>query len=387
MGYQSWILLIFVLVGAFLGYRRGLRASLIRMVSIFGAYILTLMYFMPLSRYLNSHWLDSWLLAYGLASIIILFVGAGLISLAIKFALGLIKLIFIPAAQRQKTSADQHSNSSKKTRFNAIAGAGLAGVFSTFFALIAIWSMSMVQQAMPQLKPPVVKAVDQSLISIAQKTMASSGQFAIDKLVEAPVNNKLASVFLRQPAVNLERIKSLSQNESFTAFIADPEVRHAIKTRNSGDLSRLGKFQQLLRAPELVAIATEAGLLGAGQAFDSLTAAEASIDLMAKLEQIGRNAEAQELLAEPDFQEKLASGNFAALLFDPRFNRLLDIVDQPLAPVTYIPESASEPDKPKASLALAATPAKTQFSKKIYRWRDKEGRLHFSDKDPALKAN
>lgn len=379
MGYQSWILLVFVLVGACLGYRRGLRASLIRMVSILGAYVLTLAYFMPLSRYIKSQWLDSWLLAYGLASILILFVGAGFISLLIKFALGLIKLIFIPAAQRHAKQADEPLT---KSRFDAFAGAGLAGVFSAFFALIAIWSMTMLQQANPQLTQPVLKPIDQSLVSIAEKTMAASGQFAIDSLIDAPVKNQLVSVFLQNPVANLARIKRLSQSDTFAAFMADPEVRQAIQTQNSSDLAGLEKFQQLLRAPELVAIATEAGLLGAGQELDSLAAAEASIELMAKLEQLGSNAEAQELLAEPDFQKKLASGNFSALLFDARFNRLLELFNQPLAPLVSAPGRGS----PKASLLSPATPVKSQFSKKIYRWRDKDGRLHFSDKDPTLKA-
>lgn len=400
-----------LVLGAILGYRKGIVETLIKIVSLVGAYALAVLYFLPLSQYIKTEWQLPWVVSYLLASLLIFFFATMAIKVACRGVLRLLQSLIRPAT-KAKPDSDARGRSeaaskekraepkqgAKKTGLQsllgAVVGAGLAGCS----ALLIIWGLGFLQQGMELKSLRATTPMDKNISELAEQAVVAVGSSVVEAAVEEDSAHRLTKVLLQDPAENLARAQRISTSQALQDLMQDGGAQSVIAAGDTQGLAAHPVFQTLLQDPDLQALYADAGLSEQEPAIFRQEAAEAAMQVFQKVEQLRSNSEAQALLADPDFRKKIEAGNMAALLLDEKFDRFIDLVNSPSETgpsnsasqaKTYTGVQLNDLDKAKAELigkfkqAADAKQPEPRRATQVYRWTDESGRVHYTDKDPG----
>jgi hypothetical protein len=189
---------------------------------------------------------------------------------------------------------------------------------------------------------------------------------------------RLSAAMIEAPAEISQHVKQLMSSADFQALLADPQTRAALESGDTGALQQLPAFQNLLNNPDLLALAESTGMLTEGTESSGAILANQMTNIWGRVERARNDVRFQEILGDPEFQQKVQSGNPVDMLTNPRLLELANIIfAEPEAPA-----DSSVSDNLSASPGESNTPQSPEKKTKIYSWTDDKGQLHISDIKP-----
>ena len=127
----------------------------------------------------------------------------------------------------------------------------------------------------------------------------------------------------------------------------------------------------------MLALARSAGMLG--ESTDNTQAGETALarqitDIWQRTQRVKNNKRAQEILNDPEFQQKVQSGNPIDMLTNVGLLELADIIFSDTAVPADARNNDSNSVQPDSSLQEIS-----EEQIKIFSWVDEDGRIHYSD--------
>lgn len=342
------------------GYRRGLLTSLSRVLGLLGGYLAAILYTQAAATWLQAHTTLQGVIAYAAAAVT-LFIGVGL---AVSLVFGLLARLIPPKDALVKLSA---------------TGGALMGLaVGVVVGLALVWSLGLVRdmQATPVSRPQA-SAVESLARSIAGKAVST----AMQATEMQPEVASISAALIRSPVEIAGQLKRLTQSQELANLLNRPDNQEILNRGDRQALMQAPDFQKLADNPDMQALVRASGLVADGD-----DGAEAIMPLLAdqvtsiwqRTQRMKHDSRVQAILQDPEFQRQVQSGNPLALLTNPQFVALAEVLFSEQEPIDAVAagieshvQSVSEPE--------AVTPRPTA---KIYRWVDENGRTHFSDVDP-----
>jgi len=343
------IFIVVIAIAAFRGYKSGIFVIVSRIVSIAFAYLAAILLTENFAHWLQQISPIKGLFAYAVAGIILFTITSVLLSFIFSW---LSKKVTIETGQRSKTSA--------------VAGGIFGGVVGGFVGVLAIWFVATFQGILQ------VKRGQEISYSSFQKTSQEIIKGAIEGVAEVVSDHSdIASgtaELLSNPAENIQHFNRLSQQGVLRNLLQDGVVRTALDSQNSDALFNSTAFQQLVNNDDFIALTKSLDLSEVKNEREKQLALKIT-NTWAQINQVQNNQEYLEIIQDPEIKQSLQSGDVLKLLNNEKIERLLQIIS-----------SSNIPEIPYQTGSGDNVEQVTNQKKKIYRWVDKNGKIHYSDK-------
>ena len=362
---MDWSLIIFLVVVAFFayrGYKKGLVKSLSRVLSLLGGYLASILLTGQVAAIVASLFQLRGIVPFIIAALF-LFIAGGLIVSFLFLLIG--KLI--PENETPSTAS-------------SFAGATLGLGVGLIVALITVWTFTFARDVRPEQQTSNAGETHKSWIeSLSNQIVGKAVNTALSMTSAEPKVIDLSTALVETPAVFALQAQRLANSNDLNTLLSDSRNQAVL---NSGDVEALQKlpaFQQLVKNPDMLALANSAGMMGESADTTAFEGAVANqlIDIWGRVQRVQDNRRVQEILSDPEFQLKIQSNNPLDLLTNARLLELADIIfSDSVAPDNAADKGA---DSAQTDSNLQLTP-KEQTT--IYSWTDKNGRIHYSDVEP-----
>lgn len=231
----------------------------------------------------------------------------------------------------------------------------------------------------------------------AKKLVSNAASTAVGVFTSDDATSQLTKTLTADPQAMLGHVQNIANDKKFASLLSDPRFQAELNKGNTEALLKNKDFQSLMQNPDMRAIiSAEAN----GNAAAEQAAAEKMITAWKKVENLKTNPRVMDIVTDPAFQAQLNSPNKLPLLMNPSMRELTEIIfnsDEVPAP----PPKATQEDPSNMSsitryevedITNGVKPMKEESTeknadgsepvpeKKLYRWTDKDGNLHYSDK-------
>ena len=364
---MDWPLVLFLAVVAFFayrGYQNGLLRSLSRILSLLVAYIASILFTEQVAAILASQFQLQGIVSY-ITAALGLFIVSGI---AVSIIFRLIGEI-LPATETPSTAS-------------SCGGLALGLMVGVIVATIAVWAFAFVRDIRSDSTLEELAQSEQSRIeALANRVAGKAVTTAMSLGAVNPEVARLSAAIIETPAEVSHHAQQLMNSEDLQALLADPQSQAVLDSGDANALRQLPAFQQLVKNPDFLALSNSAGLLTdttENNALSEVNLATRMTDIWGRIQRVKNDERVQEILGDPEFQQKVQSGNPVDMLTNPRLLELADIVfSNPALPENTDGGVAGavqrEPDPPKPSKK------KTQ----LYSWTDENGQIHISDIKPG----
>lgn len=364
---MDWPVILFFAVLAFFayrGYKKGLLRSLSRVLSLLAGYSAAILFSEQVSDILASRFeLEG----------IVSFIAAGL---GLFFAAGIaVSIVFWIIAQLLPVQETPSTASS-------LGGLAVGLMVGAIVAITVVWSFTFVRDFRSSPEVDALAQTDKSKIEIlASKVAGKAVNTAMSLGSVNPEVARLSAAMIEAPAEISQHVQQLMSSADFQALLADPQTRAALESGDTRALQQLPAFQNLIKNPDLLALAESTGMLtdvAEGTGPTGAILATRMTDIWGRVERVKNDARVQEILGDPEFQQKVQSGNPMDMLTNPRLMELANIIfAEPEAP-------ADEPvgEDVNTSQSESNTRQSPEKKTKIYSWTDENGQIHISDIKP-----
>ncbi len=360
---MDWPLVLFFAVLAFFayrGYKKGLLRSLSRVLSLLAGYTASILFSEQVSGILASRFeLEG----------IVSFIAAGL---GLFFAAGIaVSIVFWIIAQLLPARESPSMASS-------LGGMTVGSMVGAIVAITVVWSFAFVRDFSSNPEVDALAQTDRSKIeTLASKVAGKAVNTAMSLGSVNPEVARMSAAMIEAPAEISQHVKRLMSSTDFQALLADPKTRAALESGDTDALRQLPAFQQLVKNPDFLALAESTGMLtdvaeGTGPS-DAILATRMT-DIWGRVERVKNDARVQEILGDPEFQQKVQSGNPIDMLTNPRLMELANII--------FAEPESSDGENLNTSHSESNTPQSPQKKTKIYSWTDDKGQIHISDIKP-----
>lgn len=392
---------------AYRGFRRGLGASLSRILGLLAGYGVAIIFTPSLSAWLQAETELQGIAVFLLAGIS-LFLGGGLL---VSLMFSLVARLFV----KKQTLSTASS-----------VGGGVVGILAGIvIGLTLVWGLDFLQtlqfaknaentafaeqksqktttdDSKPASENPVVRdtrvADGRDKKNAIEKAAAYVAGSAVTVAAQAmnisPEMSQASKALIQSPGQTVVQMQRLFKSEPLTTLLNERHSQTLLQQGNTRAVVQLPAFQRLIEHPDFSGLMQAAGLSVQSEEQIAVQLSR----LWRRAQQVKNNPQLQDIMSDPAFLEQLQSGNPFALLTNPKLQTLADIVytsgiQEPVTqPGEFSSESASDfmtgdttrsvpviPDADRAS-----TTAKPET--KIYRWVDDQGRVHYSDKKTDQK--
>ena len=360
---MDWSLVIFivvVLLFVYRGYQKGLLGSLSRIVSLVAGYVVAIFYTEQVAAILDSQYQLQgvvWLVA---TALILFFATAVLVN--ILFWL-LAKLLF---------------SSESSPIAGSLGGATVGLVIGFIAAIVIVWTFMFVRDMrQSQYTDTTVNTRQTRIESLASRAASKVVHAAMSMSSAKPEITNLSAALIASPAGITQHAQRLSSSNDLNALLNDPETQELLNRGDVDALRNLPALQQLARNPDLLALAKSAGMLDDShtnpKALETALASQIT-DIWQRMNRVRNDQRVQQILNDPEFQQKIQSGNPIDLLTNDRLLELADIIFG----------DETEPDDNSNDGSNNMQPESNRQKKpeekvKIHSWIDDDGRIHFSD--------
>ena len=360
---MDWSLLIFIVVMLFFayrGYKKGLLKSLSRILSLVAGYIAAILYTEQVSTILESQYQLQGIVWF-LTAALVLFFGT---AIAVNILFWLFAKL-IPATDSPSTAS-------------SLGGATVGLVIGVIAAIAIVWTYAFlrdihfaeVADAVANLKPSKIENLSSKVASKAVNTALSMGS-------AKPEITNLGTALIASPAEIAQHVQQLSASNDLNELLSDPGNQALLNRGDVAAVKKLPALRKLARNPDMLALAKSAGIVD--DSANNSGAVETALarqvtDIWKRVHRVRNNQRVQEILNDPEFQQKIQSGNPLDLLTNARLLELADIIysDEAVPDETNKVESNSvNPDN-----SLQQT---SEEEIKIFSWVDENGRIHYSD--------
>jgi Colicin V production protein/Domain of unknown function (DUF4124) len=382
------VLLVSLLFWA--GWRKGLLTMLLSVVSLAAAYAATWLLFRPVGRGLGD--------LLDLQPILALPLGGVTVFVVVLIVATILALM---VRRRIRARWARRQGGPGWLRWVDRLGGGLFGAsYGAAVVLLVVWATLMVQGLLPGWGP---QGLRQSMAGRLATPFAErfAGAMA-SETSGSPAISRVAAHMARDPAGVTKDLEAVLSDRRLLSLFNDRRLARAVK--RGGDVGQLvashRAVAKLSRDPDFVARASRLGLLQEGPA--GLSPEEVQRQLadhltpMARAVQgLARDPEVKRLLSDELLVLRLEQRDVWALANDPKFNRLAELVLMRLRAEAPGGQGAQPPrpryDEPSATVELKAPGSvppglRGRIGKgKMFRWRDKRGRWHYSDQPPQKR--
>lgn len=385
--------IVFIAIVAFFiwrGYEKGFIGSITRILSWVIAYPAAIFFTKPLATIILQHTPIKGLLVYLIAGCSIFLV----VSLSVSALLnGLSKII----------PDNQFTDNGSK-----VGGAIVGLCMGSLVGLVAVYLIGVVKK--PDLaNAPIASenipvtafqkyatpnnANDSFIETNAKKLVGSAAATAVNATISDDATTQMTKAFIEDPQVMFGHVQQISNNGELKALFEQPDFQAQLNTGDINTLMQNQDFQKLMGNSDVQALVASADNSGNGESPEKI-AAEKMINVWQKMESLKNNPRVMQIIADPEFQEQLDATNKLPLMLNPKLKELTDIMfneettsGSPGATpktqhiTTYKVEDITE--NVQQEMNNSQTPSKgkeEQSEKKLYRWTDENGRVHFSDK-------
>ncbi len=388
------VLILLVLFFVWRGYQKGFFHAITRIISLVSAYAAALYFTKPLARLIFKY--------TSLDGLIVYFIAGGLVFLLASF-------IVAQLIQFLSRSMPDEIHTNLPSRIGGAVIGLLVGVLTGLLMDYAInlWQTPLVvtsgavsgghiedtrsgkslrdggvsQLAAEDNKPESAVPVTDALIDAGAKKMVSAVTAkAMDLTMDDPVATQLSKDFAANPQDTVNHIKHLSTDKEISTLLGDREVQGLLKNGDVDALLDNDKFQELLDNEHMQAIFSNTGDEDSGKGSQQV-AAETIVKFWKRADAVQHDPRVTAILADPDFQKHLSSGNHAALLMDRKFKQLTEII---VSNDTRPPQEPIDRDVTNERGVATEKFSNKNKSKKsntrIFKWTDENGVVHYEDK-------
>lgn len=356
---MDWSLIIsIVIIGFFIyrGYKKGLLASISRMLSLIAGYTAAIFFSKELSATIESLGLLQGIAAL-IAASLALFTGA---AFAVSLVFWLINRLTATRAENSPISS--------------LGGSVLGLLTGVVVAVIAVWSFTTVRDIQSEAKATQAAARNTSFVeTIASRVTSMAVQTALSLTEAKPEITRLGATLAASPARVAQHTQSLADSKVLNNLLADPVNQQVLDSGNVEAVKALPAFQQLVNDPDMLALTKLAGMQNNSANNKNTVETTLANQLTAnwlKMQSIKNNPRVQEILEDGEFQRKIQSGNPIDLLSNAKLLELADMIFE------------DNFDQAEIEKVEQSSPATEQNERAIYEWVDENGRVHFSDKSP-----
>jgi uncharacterized membrane protein required for colicin V production len=363
---MDWSLIIFIFVLTFFayrGYKKGLLKSLSRVLSLIAGYVVAILYAGYISKLVESNTPLQGIAAFVAASLM-LFIGAGIA----------INLLFRIIGELMP---EEHSES----KGSSLGGAAVGLVVGLVVAVAVVWIFAFVRDMQPDHEVATPTPVPKSAIENFASTAASKVVSTAMNLGSAkPEVISLSTALIESPGEVTQQAQRLANSNDINALLRDPANQAVINSNDIEALQALPAFQQLAKNPDLLALTKSAGMVDDS---DNTAAVEAELasqitDIWGRMQRMKNDTRVQEILSDPEFQQKIQSGNPIDMLSNAKLLELANIIFADEAGTTNAAgEANNTTNQVQADKASTKKPEKKGTL--VYSWTDKNGKTHFSD--------
>jgi uncharacterized membrane protein required for colicin V production len=367
----DFICVLLLSLWAYLGWRRGLLLSALSLASVLLSYLCAYLLYRPVGDVLARSFSLQPLLAYPLGGMT-----------AFVIAVLLLSVLRAVIRRRRKRSV---ARGGPLLLAGRIGGAVVSIAYGAAFLLLVLGALLWLRASLPgipDVRSSVAGRVAAPLMAAFARGLAGGSQ-------GSPTLVGVADRMARDP---------LRTTQSLGAVLDDRRVRKLASAVRAGRARPEEKaLRELAADPQFLRRAEEAGLIQRAEA-GPLTPEQAQAQLAARLaplrralDAMARDPEVRRMLENPELSDRLRRRDMLALVNDPAFNKLAARVMEHLrgagvAPTAGPPPTADgasthpPPASPMAGSGGEGPPRRTQS---VYRWKDRSGRLHYSDRPPT----
>jgi len=398
----GWISLSVVLACAgwlaWRGYQRGVIRTLQRVVSMIGAYGASYLGLVPLASWIHATLSWQQITSY-LVSGVLCFFGAAFVVEMIMKAL-----------------ADHVENRGIEPA--KIPGALLGLSMGALLGLVLVWIGGILYDAYRVQQQPTVHLsagadpIRDWVGSLAGEAVGSAVDHAmVSQGRSESLFPAMASQLASNPVQLSQQVMQLSQSEAMRNLFNDPHAQHFMLTQRMDALQETPVFQQLMMVPqasEMLALLGGAQNGAVSSSADSSgdmhqKAARTLTDMYRRIYRIQNDPRFLTLSQKPEFKQLTQNPSPLAMMSNPAFTELSEIILNPVDEETLISEGGStdasefrnlaplewetlKTDEPLADAVtddnvVEANPA-PQEGKSMYRWTDENGRKNYSENKP-----
>lgn len=348
------VFLIWVLAMAVRGYFRGFGKTLAGLVSAILAYAASFI-FAPTVAPMAVKW--------GLHEAYSLLVAGTVLFFGIGLLLSLLAKVILHFGFPKEVSQQ-----------SALGGALLGGVLGLLIGFVAIWAYGLVQgtlnaepammadlpeDSIPQQgisrAPSVVEQVSSKFVG----GLASLGAKAVGG---SDLQVELTSALAENPTVVVQSLQSITQSGQLKNLVNDPAARRAMESRNVADLAETPAFQAFMQQSGMQSLLQVVNPQGEGGEQADQYVAEKFSRIWRRMETVKNDTKVQEILSDPEVQKAIQSQNPLQIIANPKIKKL----------ATHLLQGTDHGDS-------AVLPEPLKKSTAIYRWRDDQGQVHFTD--------
>ncbi len=350
---MDWSLIIFIAIVVFFtyrGFRKGLLKSLCRVLSLLAGYIAAILFTSQLSIIIESQTSLQGLMALITASMM-LFFGTGFVVILIFWMLDK----FIPSAEDISLAS-------------SIGGATVGLLIGLIIAVVLVWTFTFLRDM--QTETESVKPNKSSIEGITKQAAAKAVEAAFSLTDTKPEVAKLGARLVESPAKITQHAQQLVNSKNLENLLGNPDNQQVLDSGNIEAVKALPAFQQLVKNPDLLALTKSAGLLN--ESTDNAAEVETALatqltSIWLRMQRMKNDQRVQEILEDPEFQQKIQSGNPFDLLSNARLLELADIIFE---------------DNGEGAIDEPGDSSSSKQEKPIYSWIDENGKIHYSDKAP-----
>jgi hypothetical protein len=360
---MDWPLVLFLAVVAFFayrGYKNGLLRSLSRILSLLAGYSASILFTEQVSAILVSRFQLEGLVSF-IAAALGLFVAA---AIAVIIVFWIVRQL-MPARETPSVAS-------------SCGGLAIGLMAGVIVAIIAVWSFTFVRDF--RSAPEHAQTGKKNFETFSNRVAGKAVTAAMTLASVNPEVARLSTAIIETPAEVSQHAQRLMSSDDLRALLTDPKSQAVLDSGDANALRQLPAFQQLIKNPDFLALAKSAGMLtdtAQNKMSSEARLATQLTEIWGRVQRVKNDARVQEILSDPEFQQKVRSGNPLDMLTNPRLLELANIIFSNPAP----PDSAVSEDSGDTQFEsnLSKPPAKTT---RIYSWTDENGQIHVSDIKP-----
>ena len=362
---MDWSLIIFITVVIFFayrGYKKGLVRSLSRVLSLLAGYTASILFTEQTSVIVASLFQLQGIVPFIIAALF-LFIAGGVVVSFLFLVIGKM----IPERESPSTAS-------------SVGGAALGLGVGAIVAFIIVWTFAFVRDIQPAQPSQAVAEIPKSSIESLTSLVASKAvNTAMSMNSAGPEITELSTALVEAPAEIALQAQRLANSNDLNALLGDSRNQAVLNSGDVAAVQKLPAFQQLASNPDMQALVNSSGMLKGASNSEAVEAALAGqlIDIWGRMQRVQNNRRVQEILSDPEFQQKIQSKNPVDMLTNARLLELADIIFSD----TSEPDNTADKETDSAQTD-SKSPAEPKKPTKIYSWTDKNGRIHYSDVDP-----
>lgn len=354
-----------VVLLAIRGWQQGLLLMAISLGGIAAAYVAAYVFYRSVGRLVGGLCGLQPLLAYplgGMAAFVAVLTLAGVIRTALR------------RRRRRQRRAGESS-----PLLGQIGGALVGASYGLSLVVLGVWALLFAQTLVPEPWLDVRGSVaGQLVLPLWERAVQAVAHRASDSERVAMA----AGRFARDPGKVVRGLERVVQDERVHQLVQSGELLRSAAV--AGNPRPDSPLVALARDPKFITAAQQAGLIelpsGAKPAQIERQLAENLAPMAVTANELARNLDVRELLQDPELAAKLERKDFFELANDPKFNQLAGIVLAQLRATQRAQRGADGGSGSRPS--DSADPDSNAGRHRIYEWKDKRGRPHFSDRPP-----